>query len=81
MLKININKKKDRMKIQVAGTGREIMVETCFIIETIHRHMHQQNPEAAVAYKNHLLGVLLDPKSPVWQTSEAEEHHENQETH
>ena len=77
MLKVNISRKKDRMKIQVAGTGSEIMVETCFVIETIYRNIHQQNPEAAEAYKNHLLGVLLDPKSPVWQTSETkEEKHE-----
>ena len=27
----------------------------------------KENPEAAKGYKLHLLGLLLDPDSPVWK--------------
>lgn len=67
MLKCHVNKKKGHNWVKAAGTAQELMVETAALIENTYQAIHQQNPEAAKGYKNNLLGMLLDPKSPVWK--------------
>ena len=67
MIKCHINKKKDKVWVKGNGTAQELMVETAAMIQEIYQTINSQNPEAAQGYKNHLLGTLLDPSSPVWK--------------
>ena len=67
MIKCHINKKKDHAWVKTTGTAQELMVESSLLIQQIFQGIHAQNPEAAQGYKNHLLGTLLDPGSPVWK--------------
>lgn len=67
MLKCHVNKKKGHNWVKANGTAQELMVETAALIQQTYQAINEQNPEAARGYKNHLLGTLLDPKSPVWK--------------
>lgn len=66
MLKCNI-KKGGIVRVKATGTAQDLMVETCALIEEVHRNITQQNPEAAKGYKNHLIVMLLNADSPVWK--------------
>lgn len=66
MLKCNI-KKGGMIRIKASGTAEDLVKETCVLIRDIYKNTHLQNPEAADGYKIHLLGLLLDPESPVWK--------------
>lgn len=67
MLKCNIDKQKQKVRIKAKGTPHDLMVEATVMIRDIYHHIHEQAPEAAQAFKNGLLGTLLDPESPVWK--------------
>lgn len=67
MLKCHINKEKAKIWTKTSGTAHEIMVETACLIQVIYQAIREKNPEAAKEFKNKLLGVLLDPKTPVWK--------------
>lgn len=67
MLKCNIDQKKDKIQVETSGTAQNMMVETAVLIQQVFQGINAQNPEAAKGYKSHLLGLLLDPESPVWE--------------
>ena len=67
MIKCHINKQKNKVWVHTSGTAQDLMVESSLLIQQIFQGIHAQNPEAAQGYKNHLLGTLLDPSSPVWK--------------
>ena len=67
MLKCNINKAKGKVRINGKGTPHILMVETGALIADVYHQTHKKSPEAAREYKMKLIGVLLDPKSPVWE--------------
>lgn len=67
MLKCNIDKQKMKVRIKAKGTPHDLMVEAALLIHDIHRHINEQAPCAAQAFKNELLGTLLDPASPIWK--------------
>ena len=67
MIRSHINKNKDKVWVHTSGTAQDMMVETAVLIQQLFQGIHAQNPEAAQGYKNHLLGTLLDPSSPVWK--------------
>lgn len=66
MLKCNI-KRGGTIRIKATGTAHDLMLETGTLIQDVYQNMNRQNPEAAKEYKLKLLGLLLDPKSPVWK--------------
>jgi hypothetical protein len=66
MIKCNI-KRDGHVRVKASGTAHDLTVETSALIEDIYQSIHQQNPEAAKGYKNTLIGILLDPNSPVWK--------------
>lgn len=68
MIKCNIQRE-GHVRVKASGTAQELMVETAAMIQEIYQTINAQNPEAAKGYKNHLLGTLLDPSSPVWKES------------
>lgn len=67
MLKCNINKSKNMVRVKANGTPHDLMVETATLIKDIHNHIHKESMVAASAYKMELIGMLLDPDSPVWK--------------
>ena len=67
MIKCNINRKKGKVWVKSSGTAEEMMVETAALVQLIYQGIHKENPEAAKVYKTKLIGVLLDPKTPVWK--------------
>ena len=67
MLKCHISRKKNHVRVKAKGTAQEMMVEAGTAIATVYRTIRKENPEAAEGFKNHLIGLLLDPKSPVWK--------------
>lgn len=67
MIKCNINRKKGKVWVKNSGTAEEAMVETAALIQLIYQGIHEKNPKVAQVYKTKLLGVLLDPKTPVWK--------------
>ncbi len=69
MLKCNI-KREGHVRVKTSGTAQDLMVETSVLIHEIYHNINQMNPEAAKGYRRHLMGLLLDPKSPVWQTAD-----------
>lgn len=67
MIKCNINRKKNKVWVKSDGTAEEMMSETAALIQLTYQGIREKNPEAANGYKLHLLGLLLDPESPVWK--------------
>lgn len=66
MLKCNI-KKGGTIRIKATGTAEDLTVETGMVIKQIYQSIRLQNPAAAEGYKLTLIGMLLDPDSPVWK--------------
>lgn len=66
MIKCNI-KREGHVRVKISGTAQDLMLESAALIQEIYQGINSQNPEAAREYKNHLLGTLLDPSSPVWK--------------
>lgn len=62
------------IQVKASGTVKDLTVETAALIEDIYQSIHQKNPEAAKGYKNTLIGILLDPKSPVWKENNHDHH-------
>lgn len=68
MIKCNIRKgKKGKVWVKADGTAEDLTAETGALIQTVYQRINNENPEAAKGYKLHLLGLLLDPRSPVWK--------------
>lgn len=66
MIKCHI-KSKGNSRVKTSGTGKELMMETAFLISEIYKGILRQCPEVAAAYKEYLLVTLLAPESPVWE--------------
>lgn len=66
MLKCKI-KRKGTIRVKATGTAQDLMVETAAAIHEVYAGIKKENREAADGYKNQLLGLLLDPNSPVWE--------------
>lgn len=67
MLKCKIDKKTGRIRVHTKGDLSTITVEVLTLFKDLHRNIEQQNPEAAKAFKNTVIGAMLDPSSPVWK--------------
>lgn len=66
MLKCNI-KTSGRFSVKASGTAGELVPQVGMVIMEIFRALHKKNPAAAKEFKNHLIGLLLDPETPVWK--------------
>lgn len=74
MLKCHVNKKKrGHTWVKVNGTPQDLVTELCVVIGEIYRAIKRQHPDAVKEFRTNLIGMLLDPRSPVWK----EEDHEN----
>ena len=66
MIKCKIMRDKS-VKVEASGTAKDLMVETLALIKNIANEINKKSPEAAYEYRRTLIGVLLDPNSPVWK--------------
>ena len=68
MLKCEIKKtgRGTVLKLSATGTAKEITVDTAALIGAVYQNINKKSPEAAEDFKHVLIGVLLDPDSPVW---------------
>ena len=66
MLKCNI-KRGGNIRVKASGTAQDLMVETAAAIKEVHNGISKANQEAAKEYRLKLIGLLLDPDSPVWK--------------
>lgn len=66
MLKCKV-RRKGSCRVKATGTAQDLMVETAAVIKEIHNGISRENAMAASEYKMKLIGVLLDPNSPVWK--------------
>lgn len=66
MVKCKI-KRGGKLRVKATGTAQDIMVETGALIRELYSGINRKNPEAAKGYKKYLIGLLLDPDSPVWK--------------
>ena len=68
MIKCHVNNEKRRHTwVKVNGTPKQLMTELCVLICEVYRAIMRKHPAAAQEFKNNLIGMLLDPRSPVWQ--------------
>lgn len=66
MLKCNI-KRSGKIRVKATGTVQDLLVETAAAIHEVHNGINKTSQLAANAYKLKLIGLLLDPDSPVWK--------------
>ena len=66
MLKCNI-KRGGNIRVKATGTAQDLMVETAAAIKEVYNGINKTSQEAAKEYKLRLIGLLLDPDSPVWK--------------
>ena len=66
MLKCNI-KRGGNIRVKASGTPQDLMVETAAAIKEIYDGINKTSQVAANEYKLKLIGLLLDPDSPVWK--------------
>lgn len=66
MIKCHI-KKGGIVRVKASGTAAELVPEVGMVILEIFRVIRKRSPEAAKLFRNRLIGLLLDPKSPVWE--------------
>lgn len=68
MIKCHVNqKKRGHTWVKVNGTPKQLVTELCVLICEVYRAIKRQHPAAAQEFKNNLIGMLLDPRSPVWK--------------
>ena len=71
MIKCKISKKKKRSRIKANSTPSELVVETLALVQVLYDGLAKDDHEAAMEYKNTLIGVLLDPNSPIFKKGAA----------
>lgn len=67
MLRCRMNKKKNRARVKAGGKLSELVTESAAIIRIVYESLAKTNPEAAKEYRRTLMGVLLDPNSPIFK--------------
>ena len=65
MIKCKI--KNPKAKVTAKGTTKDLVTDTAVLIRVVYSELYEGNKELAEQYKNTLIAVLLDPKSPVWK--------------
>lgn len=66
MLKCKV-KRSGTIRVKATGTVRDLLAETAAAIHEVHNGINKTNQEAANEYRLRLIGLLLDPDSPVWK--------------
>lgn len=67
MLKIDINRDKERSIIECSGAGDEMVAELAMVVGHVYAGIHSNSPEMAAAFKHIFTMLVAMPDSPVWQ--------------
>lgn len=67
MLKCNIDKDKGKGYLKSKGDIDNVIVEALTLIKQLYLGIEQESSAAAKHFKNTIIGMLLDPDSPVWK--------------
>lgn len=67
MLKIDINKDKERSIIEANGAGDELLAELAMVVGHVHAGIHSNDPMMASAFKHIFIALVSAPDSPMWQ--------------
>ena len=67
MLKAEIESGKQT--IMANGSGADLVLDIAILIGNIHGQIRNSQPQLADAFRRHLLSVLTDPKSGVWEVA------------
>lgn len=67
MIKCNVNKEKDHIKVKIEGTAHTINIELMALIKGVYRGIKSGNEHAAEVFREVLIAALLDPASPIWE--------------
>lgn len=71
MLKCNV-RESSTVYVQARGPMDKLVTETAVVVQAVYRGILAKHPEVAKEFRNRLLGVLLDPESPVWKEPDDE---------
>ena len=64
MLKVDCNGKK--MVVAASGDLKEITANIAHVISDLYSHIYIHDPGAAEAFRVAMVGIITDPRSPVW---------------
>lgn len=69
MIKCVIDKKKDVISVQAAGSVEQLTTELLVLIRAMHHNIKENNSDLADAFRRRLIGAVIDPDpdSPVWK--------------
>lgn len=67
MLKIDINRDKERSTIEANGAGDELLAELAMVVGHVYAGIHNNDPMMASAFKHIFIALVSAPDSPVWQ--------------
>lgn len=73
MLKCNV-KEGGMVFVKAKGPASNLVPEIAMVVQAVYRGILKKSPEAAKEFKNRLIGLLLDPASPVWKEGNHEKH-------
>lgn len=62
-----IKKRDGTLRVHSKGSAHDMALETLVIIMKLYQGIKEENPELAEMYKKNIIGVTLDPNSPVWK--------------
>ena len=65
MLKCDI-KNGDHTSIEMQGKFDELLSDSLNLIKSVHKGMHETNPELAERYREYMIRGLIDSNSGVW---------------
>ena len=68
MIKANVSG--ERVSIAANGTLKDILADSCRIINAVYTTLLRTNPDVGEAYKAVMQGAMNDPESPIWQANE-----------
>ena len=68
MIKANVSR--ETVSLEAHGNMKEILADSCRIINAVYTTLLRTNPDSANVYKSVMQRVVNDPKSPIWQANE-----------
>ena len=68
MIKANVSR--ERVSLKVNGTMKDILDDSCQMINAVYTTFCRNSPDVAKAYKSLMQRMVNDPESPIWQANE-----------
>jgi hypothetical protein len=68
MIKANVNG--ERVSLEANGTLKDILFDSCQMVNAVYTTLLRINPDVGEAYKSVLQSAVSDPESHIWQANE-----------